>query len=455
MKHAARKWPFVLGITLISMFTLAPTSARGGPSGQEPAASPLRLQDLEAMALRHNPTLAQAAARVRAARGRTLQAGLYPNPSVGYTADEVSTGPVIRGGEHGFFIAQDIVTAGKLRLRRSVSTQEERQLEAEAERQKLRVLTAVRVIYYRAVTAERLVELRGRLAQLAREAVTISGLLYNVGQADEPDVLEGEVEAERAELALLAAQNERERVWRHLAAVVGVPSLRQAPLQDKLDDATPELEFESLLTTLLKESPEIKVAQAGVARAEQAVKRERAEWVPNIVARGGLRYNRELLERGGRPVGLEGFADVGVQIPIFDRNQGNVKTARADLERARLEIERVKLSVRARLAAAYREYRDALVLVRKYRDRILPRAQRAYDLYLSSYQRMAAAYPQVLIAQRTYFQLQADYIAALGRLWLAVTEIRGFLVVNGLEASSTVGESRRTVLGPAAIARGR
>src|SRR5262245_4003585 len=47
-------------------------------------ASVLRLEDLERMALAKNPTLSQAQASIRAADGRQIQAGLYPNPLVGY-----------------------------------------------------------------------------------------------------------------------------------------------------------------------------------------------------------------------------------------------------------------------------------------------------------------------------------------------------------------------------------
>lgn len=64
----------------------------------------LTLAALEDMALRNNPTLVQARAQIEAARGRARQAGLLPNPLIGYTAEEVSGGPIIRGGEHGFFL---------------------------------------------------------------------------------------------------------------------------------------------------------------------------------------------------------------------------------------------------------------------------------------------------------------------------------------------------------------
>ena len=43
---------------------------------------------------------------------------------------------------------------------------------------------------------------------------------------------------------------------------------------------------------------------------------------------------------------------------------------------------------------------------------MIPRAQRAYELYLNNSRQMAAAYPQVLIGG-DLFQLQQDYITAL------------------------------------------
>lgn len=441
----------ILSIISITLAFGLPATAAGNQDA--PAGAALRLEDLEQMALQHNPTLAQSAALIRAVRGRKHQAGLYPNPSVGYTGEEISFGPVIRGGEHGFFVEQQIVTGGKLRLSRSVFAQEEVQAEAEAKIQKYRVLNAVRLLYYQALAADHLIEVRKKLAELAQVAVTTTSQLYNVGQADQPDLLEAEVEAQQAVLALLAAQNDRERIWRQLAAVVGVPSLVPVPLAGTLEDSIPEMEFDSTLETLLRESPEIKVAQAGVARAEQGLKRARVEWIPNLVVSGGLRNNRELLELAGRPVGWEGVLSVGVRLPLFDRNQGNVESARADLESAQLELERVKLSLRARLAAAYRNYRDAVTLVGRYRNEMIPRAERAYHLYLNSYQQMAAAYPQVLIAQRTYFQLQGDYIAALANLWRTVVEIRGLLLTDGLTDRLGAGAPATTAPGVALLVR--
>src|SRR4029453_11300257 len=137
-----------------------------------------------------HPALAQAAADVDAARGRARQAGTLPNPVVGYTAEEVSGGPTIRGGEHGFFVEQTIPLGGKLKLSRQVFERATSEAEARATVQRTRVLTDVRVLYWRAIVAARRVEARGQLTALATEAVAVSKQLMNVGAADRPDQLD-------------------------------------------------------------------------------------------------------------------------------------------------------------------------------------------------------------------------------------------------------------------------
>ena len=76
------------------------------------AESTLTLETLEGLALANNPALAKAEAQVRAIRGKWLQSGLYPNPVLGYSGDEM--GDSGTAGKQGAFVTQEIVTAGKL-----------------------------------------------------------------------------------------------------------------------------------------------------------------------------------------------------------------------------------------------------------------------------------------------------------------------------------------------------
>lgn len=396
---------------------------------------PLTLQDLERRALENNPTIGQTKAAVDSAAGRTKQAGLYPNPVLSAVGEEVSGGPVIRGGEFGGGFQQRIVTAGKLGLSRRVAAEDQKETEAEAEAQKYRVLNAVRSLYYQALGDQRLIEVRTQLAGLARRAVGISRELANVGQADRPDLLAADIEADRIDLDLITAQNARERTWRQLAAVINDPTLRPVPLAGDLDNL-PKLDLEKALELIYSESPELRAANVGVSRSELALRRAKVEKVPDVIVSGGVRYNRELLELGARPVGKEGFFDIGVEIPFFNRNQGNVAAARSELERSRLDVSRTRLALRARLATAYKDYQDALAIAERYRSTMIPKATQAYELYLNSFRQMAAAYPQALVAQRNLFQLQDDYVKALVNGWQRVVEIQGLLLSDGLEIAA-------------------
>jgi outer membrane protein, heavy metal efflux system len=430
---------FICGAGRLSgqQMKIAPEGPSSAP--QENRAG-LTLDDLEKVALAHNPTLAEAQAAVRACEGRKAQAHLYPNPTAGYVGREINGNPIYRWGEHGFFVEQPIVTAGKLGLGRQAFGAEEDEAKWTAAMQRDRVINAVHIAYYRALGAERRVELETRLDELSRTAVATAGQLANVGQADQPDVLQARVEAGRAHLELEAARTDQERIWQDLATTVGNPSLPMTALAGKLDDSLPEIDRDRALSQILHSSPEVQAATAAVTRAESGLKRAKAAKFPDIELRGGLAYNRELLNVMGSPVGWEGEAQVGVQIPIFNRNQGNIQTADAELVGVRQELERVSFSLRARFASLFRDYADARETVRQYREQMMPDAQKAYELYLDKYQQMAAAYPQVLIAQRTLLQLRVEYTEALVSEWESAIAIQGYLLTDGLAAPRVPGE---------------
>ena len=396
----------------------------------------ITLEELQQMALQNNPTFKQSAANIQAAEGRRRQSGSYPNPTVGYQGEQIRGGS-FHGGEQGFFLQQDIVLGGKLGLNRKIFDQELKQAETEAEEQKMHVVTNVRMSYTQALAAQQTLELRQNLSKLANDAVETSRQLANVGQADAPDVLESEVEAQQAELAVSMAEQNQHRVWKALAAVVGNPRLPLMKLEGKLED-TPPVNADELVEKIVNESPAVRIAELGVKRAEAALARAKRETIPNLQLRGGMQQNGELLNNG-RAVGLQGFAEVGVSIPIFDRNQGNIAAAKADAERAEREVERVKLVLRVRAASVVQSYAFSQTAIDRYKNQMIPRARKAYEMYTKKYQQMAAAFPQVLIGQRTLMQLEVSYTTALENFVTSSLSLQSYLLTDGLEAPSQPG----------------
>ena len=88
--------------------------------------------------------------------------------------------------------------------------------------------------------------------------------------------------------------------------------------------------------------------------------------------------------------------------------------------------------------------------VERYKTQLLPRAARAYELYLNKYQNMAQAYPQVLVSQRTLFQLQIHYLEALRDVWQSAIALQNYTLSGGLDTPMSRGSSSTSINLPAA-----
>jgi cobalt-zinc-cadmium efflux system outer membrane protein len=231
-----------------------------------------------------------------------------------------------------------------------------------------------------------------------------------------------------------------------LAAVVGKPDLALAHLQGDLEKL-PDVNVEGILQTILRDSPAVKIAQLGVERADAEMVRAQHESIPDLFLRAGYAYSFEQLDAVAPPraVGSEAFAEVGVNLPIFNRNQGNIAAADADHERAKLEVQRVDLVLRQMTAPIVQNYASSRAIAERYKSRTLPNARKAYELYLRKYHEGAAAYPQVLIAQRTLVQLETSYINTLENVWINAAALQGLLLTDGLDLPAAPGEMDQPV----------
>jgi cobalt-zinc-cadmium efflux system outer membrane protein len=404
----------------------------------------MTLDQFEKIARESNPTLRQAEAEIRAAKARRQQAGLYPNPTVGYTADEVRGGSV-GGGKQGFFVEQTIVTAGKLGLSKNVFANEAKIASIEAEEQRLRVTSAVKMAFLRVLAAQELLDARRDLAKIAQDSTETQSRLHNTGQADESEVLESEIEAQRMRIAARMQENTLREEWRSLAAVTGRPEMPIATVAGDLENDWPDLNEEQTVDTIATQSPAVHIADATATRARSVLARAKRQAIPDLQFRAGMEYNNELLGSVPFAKGWEGIASVGVQLPVFNRNQGEVASARAEIDRAQQEKQRIALTLRERAATTVDEYANARLMATEYRDAILPRARKAYALRVEKYGQMLASYPRVLETQRKLYELQTEYIAALENVWTTGIALQGYLLTDGLESPARPGEVDRPV----------
>ncbi len=414
-----------------------PEYPRMGRTQENAKGSQITLEQVQKIAVESNPTLRQAEAEIRAAKARQQQSGLYPNPTVAYTGDEIRGGSV-GGGKQGFFVQQTVVTGGKLGLSREVFGKDVKLAEIEAEEQKMRVQSAVKMAFLRVLAAQELLDARRDMATIAQDAAETQRRLMNTGQADETEVLEAEVEAQRMRMNARIQENTLREEWRSLTAVIGRPDLPLTTVAGDLEKAWPEVNEEEVVEAIAKQSPAVRIADVAEVRAQSILGRVRRERIPDVQVRGGMEYNHELLGSVPFAKGWEGIAEVALQIPLFNRNQGNVAAARADIDRAGQEKKRISLTLRERAASTVDEYANARLIAVQYRDEMLPLAKKEYG-------QMLASYPRVLDTQRKLYEMQIEYIAALEGVWTNGIALQGYLLTDGLEAPARPSEVDRPV----------
>ena len=302
-----------------------PASAAVQPVEELPRAAlqdGMELVDAEQIALAANPALGQAAARIEAARGKWVQAGLPPNPTWGYSGQQIGSRGVAE--QDGVILGQEFVRGGKLRLSRSVAEREINRAEQDYAAQELRVLTDVRVAFYDVLIAQQRLDVNGELVKIGHQALHTADARFKAKDVSRIDVLQAKLETEQAKILLQNAHNRYDAAWRSLAAVMGRQSLPPQRLVGELSAKPFEFEWETSLQRLLGTSPEIASAVAEMERARWAVQRARVEAVPNINVQA-------IVQRDAQIRGTDGAIQITMPFPVFNRNQGGIRQAEGEL----------------------------------------------------------------------------------------------------------------------------
>jgi cobalt-zinc-cadmium efflux system outer membrane protein len=378
------------------------------------------LPNLVQLALQQNPLLQQAGFDLAAAQGKAIQAGLYPNPVLSGVFDEMGDVQADSGIVTLPMFTQEIVTAGKLKLDRAAAARQTDITQFGLARERIQLITEVRKQYFKVLALQRRLEVLEELVKLAFESVKTAEKLLEAKQIAELDLLQFRVEYNRLAAKLDAAQRERLAAWRQLAATVGSPLLPLSPLAGSLEVPLPEPDFDATRALVLERRPEVQAAQVEIVRAELLVKRAEVQKIPNVtVGAGYVRQNQNKSD--------DWVVQFSLPIPIFDRNQGNVQAARAQLARAIQEVRRVELDLSEKLALAFGQYTAGLQQAERYREGVLKDAEKAYKLSLVAFKGGQFEYLRVISSQQAFAQAKVEYIEFLAQVWQGASEIAGLV----------------------------
>ncbi|MBI1916807.1 MAG: TolC family protein [Planctomycetes bacterium] len=392
-----------------------------------PNALPLTLPDLEQIALARNPRIAQARADVDAARGDAIQAGLYPNPNVGFQADQL--GSAGTPGQIGGYVEQLIKTAGKLRLARLASLMGYANAQLALRRAEVDLIGQVRSGYFSLLVARENVRVTRALSKFADEVYRIQIAQVRGGQAAAYEPLQVYVLAAQARTALIQARNRSVSAWKQLAAALSDPKMPLTEVTGRADAPVPEYPYDAALARILSSHTEVGTAENTILRARYNLRLAEVTPIPDIQDHFYVQQDQST-----QPHRVQVGVQVGVALPLWDRNQGNILAARAQLARAEQDVLRVRNDLSQQLAAAYERYLNNRALVAYYRDRILPSQVRVYRTMRKRYdvEPEKVGFNDLVTAQQTLGGILATYLQALQAQWEAVVEVATLLQTDDL-----------------------
>ncbi len=398
-----------------------------GPEGRA-----VTLSDLQRYALEHNPTLRQAAARVEAARGAAIQAGLPSNPTFGPQADTSGTtgGP----GYQGFFFDQVIKLPNKLQLSRAIAAMDLRNAEVALRRAETDRAHQVRGDYFAVLVALESIKVYEALAEFTTSVYDIQlDQLRFGGMATAADPMLLRVGAVSARLGVYQARNQYTNAWKQLAADVGRPDWGPTEVQGRLDIPVPVYDHARVLERVLDRHTDVETARNALLQTNYQLRLAQFAPISDVDLHVVIQKDYT-----GPPNAIVHSVQMGFTIPLWDRNQGGIIQAQGNVVAASEGEHQARVNLTKQLAQAFAAYENNRIAIKLYRDEILPRQVQGYRALYERFQGEAPRagnppqFADVIATQALLAGNIQSYLTAVGALWQSVTDIANLLQTDDL-----------------------
>jgi cobalt-zinc-cadmium efflux system outer membrane protein len=415
---------------LFASATLGLCFFAGGRPTFAQAASPMQgpvkitLDDAIQMALAHNHALLAARTTIQQSEDEEITANLRPNPVLLGDAQFLPAFNWDQGDSNYFDnVAQFdlgvsyLFERGKKRQHRLEAAKDQTAVTRSTVADNERSLTfQVASAYTGVELAESALDLANQDLKSFQNTVDISQDRYKAGDISEDDylkiklqMLQFQTDASQAQLAKVQALSD----LRQLLGYESVPAdydvagpFEYHPVAGNLED----LQMKALSTR-----PDLRAAQQGVTAANSQYLLAKADGKKDITAQINYTHVADL-----STTSLFGQ----IQLPIFDRNQGEIARAQSAITQAQEQEKFTSDQVLTDVKDAYEGLRTNDQVLQLYRSGYLDEAKQDRDISEYAYKRGAASLLDFLDAERSYRSTELGYRQALASYLLSLEQLR-------------------------------
>ena len=429
------------------------------------ASDGLSIERLIELGTNRRADLLAARQRLAIAEGRLIQAGLRPNPTLD---TEYGSARFLGGEPENDFLAgvsQTFELGGKRSKRVAVAQLELSQTRAEVASLERAVAIEIRSAYTNALASARQLDVLEKLITADDELVRLTEARLKEGDVAPLDVNLVRVESDRLKVQAIQTRSELETTLLQIQTLIGADiseSLRLAPQPDRPPRF--DIGVGELTATALQTRADLQAARLGEELGSAKIGLAKANAVPNIA--GTVKYSRSnsIIDFPAR-LGGGSFPNmnnkltfgVTVDVPVFNRNQGDIASAMGQKVQATRTREFLESTIKRDVAVAYRKYKAAAEALVIYSTQILPRSEANLQSIRAAYGSGDFSIFEVVNEQRrltenvtNYNQVVRDYYNALTEL---ETSIGTTLPASGFSPGASVLPDKELV--PTQIDRGK
>ncbi len=366
--------------------------------------------------------------RLAIAQGRFLQAGLRPNPVLD---SEYESARFLGGQNEGDFsvgVSQLFETGGKRNKRVKVARLELAQVQAEVRALERQFAAELRAAYARALASARQLDTQEKLIAANDELVRVTTARLKEGDVAPLDLNLVRVETDRlrAQVVRTRADLEGQLISiRTLAGFEVTEPLRIAGLPEK----PPRLDLSLTEATdmALRERADLQAARLGEEAGSARIQLAQAQAVPNVALTTKYSVKRDIFD--DTPVGTLRDKDrlltfgMSVDIPIFNRNQGEIASAVGEKVQAQRQREFLEATIKRDVALAYRRYRAAAEALVLYATQIIPTSEKNVQAVRAAYNAGEFSVFDVVAEQRRLLESETAYNESLGDYYSALADL--------------------------------
>ncbi len=408
-----RRWRRVGALALVAL--AAPLAAQT-PDPQLASGGSITLEQALALAFERSPRIQESAARVALAEGVLLGARTYPfNPVLEAERASRDDGHE-RTSDREIALSQEIEIAGQRGKRVASASAAAEAARAAFDRSRQELATRVEWAFATVLRARELSTLAAFEREVAAELAAFEQRRLDAGAGTLIDLNVTRAAEGRAERRVALARADEAAARATLAEVVALPVAELPVVAGALPDAWPAPPALAELERLaLDRRSDLLALRSEVEAATARIRLERSLATPNLVI--GVAKGREA-DREDLDTLRAGFT-----IPLFQRNQGGIATARADEGVLSAQLASAELAVRREVAAAWSRAEATSRALAVFRQTVAGTLEENLDLVQRGLAAGKLRGSEVLVFRRELIDSRRELIEAAADAWLAQIEL--------------------------------